>query len=400
MAINGTATNGTATNGTATNGTKTHAENYTAAGIDMSDLFPEPFPTDIKTVHLETLSLAKLVAQDQGEQQRVFEHCKTSGFFQLDLTDHEEGIQLLRDSAECARLMTKVLPTMSIEDKRSYKQRDRVGVYSMGYQVYDTLSNGQPKYNETVNIPTTEMLGYGDPSVLQLPYWLSPHTELFKRSMRTGNKIANIVFSALEVGLQVAPGSITAAHRIEDESDDFLRLLRYPGVQAGQPRDDLGFPAHKDFTSLGILFTWLGGLQLPVAATAPSRQDATMTGPLDIREDSWRWVKPVPGTAILNIGDALEMLSNKVLTSGLHRVVRAPGKQAPHDRYSVLIGTRAANTFPMKPLQSPLIPAEIDPANVEIAKMTSGEWGTAKIGSFNTWVKGRRERQDALLMED
>jgi isopenicillin N synthase-like dioxygenase len=245
----------------------------------------------------------------------------------------------------------------------------------------------------------TEMLDYGDSSVLQLPDWLSPHKEVFKRAMRSGNKIANIVFNALEVGLQVPPGSISNAHRIEDPSDDFLRLLRYPGVQPGQPRDDLGFPAHKDFTSLGILFTWLGGLQLPVSATAPTLTEGTMTGPLDITEDSWRWVKPVPGTAILNIGDALEVLSNKVLTSGLHRVVRAPGMQAPHDRYSVLIGTRAANSFPMKPLQSPLIPTVVDPSNVEIAKMTSGEWGTHKIGSFNKWVKARKERQDVLVMD-
>ncbi|ROV97138.1 hypothetical protein VMCG_07467 [Cytospora schulzeri] len=388
-----------ATNGKTTNGSVTSNGKYVVAGIDMSDLFPEPFPTDVKTVQLKTLSLAKLLAKDEAELQRIYQNCKDPGFFQLDLTDDAQGIQLLKDAVDCARLMKELLPNMSVESKRTYKQRERVGVFSMGYQVYDVLPNGQPKYNETVNFPMTEMLGYGDSSALKLPEWLSPHQELFKRTMVNGNKIANIVLAALEVGLQLPPGSITSAHRIEDPSDDFLRLLRYPGLDPSQPRDDLGFPAHKDFTSLGLLFTWLGGLQLPASATAPDVPAGPMTGPIDIAEDAWRWVEPVPGTAIVNIGDALEVLTNKALTSGLHRVVRAPGSQGPFDRYSVLVGTRPSNTFPMKPFQSPAISPEVDPANAEIVKMTSGEWGTYKISSFGNWVKARRERNEALVIE-
>ncbi|KAK9577979.1 hypothetical protein V6Z92_008672 [Aspergillus fumigatus] len=370
---------------------------YVAAGMDMSDLFPAPFPTNVKTVHLETLSLAKLLQRDEDELRRIYENCKDPGFFQLDLTDDEQGVQLLQDAVDCARLMKQLLPNMSVEEKRTYKQHSRVGVYSKGYQVYDVLPNGQPKYNETVNFPMTEMLGYGD-STVDLPDWLSPHRELFQRTMRSGNKIANIVLAALEVGLQVPRGALTDAHRIQDPSDDFLRLLRYPGLQPGQPRDDLRFPAHKDFTSLGILFTWLGGLQLPASASAPGVTSGTMTGPLDIAEDAWRWVQPVPGTAIVNVGNALEILTNKALTSGLHRVVRAPGEQLPFDRYSVLVGTRPANSFPMKPLQSPQISPVLDPAAAEIATMTSGQWGTHNIGSFNNWVKARTERQEVLII--
>ncbi|KAI1473125.1 uncharacterized protein F4812DRAFT_454942 [Daldinia caldariorum] len=51
-------------------------------------------------------------------------------------------------------------------------------------------------------------------------------------------------------------------------------------------------------------------------------------------------MRPVPcdGNIIGNIVlSGLELLSNGALTSGLHRVVRAPAAQAPHDRYSVLI---------------------------------------------------------------
>lgn len=122
-------------NGKFTNGSATHDGEYVVAGIDMSDLFPAPFPDDAKTVHLETLSLAKLLAKDKVELQRIYENCKKPGFFQLDITDNEQGVQLLRDATDCARLMKGILPVMSVEDKKSYKQRERVGVYSMGYDV-------------------------------------------------------------------------------------------------------------------------------------------------------------------------------------------------------------------------------------------------------------------------
>jgi hypothetical protein len=41
----------------------------------------------------------------------------------------------------------------------------------------------------------TEMLGYNDDPV-DLPDWLRPDKELPRRTMRSGNKIANIVLGA------------------------------------------------------------------------------------------------------------------------------------------------------------------------------------------------------------
>ncbi|EAT79360.1 hypothetical protein HBI56_050930 [Parastagonospora nodorum] len=382
------------------NGTDGSADGcqYVVAGIDMSDLFPAPFPNDVKTVHLETLSLAKLLQNDEGELRRIYENCKDPGFFQLDLTDDDRGIQLLRDSVDCARLVRQLGPNMSIEEKKTYKQHDRVGPFSKGYQVYDILPNGQPKYNETLNFDMTEVLGYSKEPT-ELPSWLRPYKELVARTMRSGNTIANICLKALEVGLQLPRGALTDAHRIEDPSDDFLRLLRYPGAQPDQPRDDLTFPAHKDFTSIGLLFTWLGGLQLPALGATPGAKSSPMTGPLDIPEDQWRWVKPVPGTAIVNVGSQLEFLTNKALTAGLHRVVRAPGEQNNFDRYSVLVQTRWANRLPMKPLQSPQISSVLDEAATQIATMTGGEWSSQGVGSFSKWVTDRTQRKEVLIVQ-
>ena len=37
--------------------------------------------------------------------------------------------------------------------------------------------------------------------------------------------------------------------------------------------------------------------------------------------DKWQYVKPIPGHAICNIGDAMTIFSGGLLKSNLHRVV-------------------------------------------------------------------------------
>lgn len=56
--------------------------------------FPE-FPTELPTAHLPRLSLSKLFADDVEESQALFEACRTTGFFAIDLSDHVKGAKLL-----------------------------------------------------------------------------------------------------------------------------------------------------------------------------------------------------------------------------------------------------------------------------------------------------------------
>lgn len=46
--------------------------------------------------------------------------------------------------------------------------------------------------------------------------------------------------------------------------------------------------------------------------------------------------EPLPGHAIINLGDAMVMFSNGLLKSGKHRVVPAPGEQVHVDRCRVV----------------------------------------------------------------
>jgi len=65
-----------------------------------------PFPAspEFKTVNLETISLVKLLAEDAQEQDRVFEACKTRGFFYLELAGCERGETILKGADEICHM--------------------------------------------------------------------------------------------------------------------------------------------------------------------------------------------------------------------------------------------------------------------------------------------------------
>ena len=235
-------------------------------------------------------------------------------------------------------------------------------------------------------IPQAELFS-SEPNDFELPPYLAPYEENFKDAMRSGNVIANIVLGVLERELQLPSGAFTSLHRLNDPSSDFLRILRYPGTNE-QTVDQLSFPAHKDAVSVAILFTWLGGLQIP-------KVGAKVIGHNQVAEEDWRWVKPLPGYAIINLGDAMEIFTNSVLKSGLHRVVKAPGAQAPHDKYSVLVAARPRLDTPMKSFRSPNIPQDTPKqANAEV--VTSDQWGTAKVKGVQALLKKREGTGEIL----
>lgn len=208
-----------------------------------------------------------------------------------------------------------------------------------------------------------------------LPSWLAQDQDTFKETLKCGNTIARAVLSVLEKQLQLPTRSFTKLHHLNDDSGDFVRVLRYPGAHCEGKDGPEGFPPHKDAMSVAILLTWLGGLQIP-------DPNAKVQG-LAVKNEDWRWVRPEPGYAIVNLGDAMEIFTNKVLKSGIHRVIKAPGQQRPHDRLSVLIATRPENSSLMKAFESPVIPHREQDGQV----MTSLEWGHSVIVGIRSRVQ-------------
>ena len=202
---------------------------------------------------------------------------------------------------------------------------------------------------------------------IQLPPWISEHEKEFQNAMRDGNWLANIIFGILEKALQLETGALTSMHRLNERSSDFLRVLRYPRFEPGKSSERPGFDPHRDVTSMAILFTWLGGLQLP-------DRNLNLGKAAPPTEEGWHYVKPKFGHAVINLGDAMQILTGDHLKSGLHRVVRGPGEQVHSDRYSVLLGIRPQDATLMKPIKGPTIPQE-EPEEI----LTAREWGIKTV---------------------
>jgi isopenicillin N synthase-like dioxygenase len=224
-----------------------------------------------------------------------------------------------------------------------------------------------------IKIPRDELFA-PVPTGWQLPQWLQSYEDNFKDVMREGNTISNIIFGILERQLHLPSGTFSSCHRLTEPSHSFLRILRYPGLKEGKTLEKPRFFAHRDIVSIAILFTWVGGLQIPM-------ENAEMMGPDLETEESWRWVEPLPGKAIVNLGDAMPIFTNGKLKSGKHRVVTAHGEQSKVDRCCVLVSTRPAHETPMRAFSSDVIPEDL-PEKSKVEVMTSKQWGDNCVKVF------------------
>ncbi|KAJ7609633.1 hypothetical protein FB45DRAFT_982381 [Roridomyces roridus] len=118
----------------------------------------------------------------------------------------------------------------------------------------------------------------------------------------------------------------TKRHLVDEYSGSETHVIKNPPSPQEPPKVAIG--AHTDFGSLSFLHNRLGGLQVLV----PDSED-------------WQYIKPLPGHAICNIGDALALFSGGILRSNLHRVVPPPGWQAQFDRWSLVYLTRPGNSW-------------------------------------------------------
>jgi isopenicillin N synthase-like dioxygenase len=189
--------------------------------------------------------------------------------------------------------------------------------------------------------------------------------------IRESNTIHNTILAILEPQLQLPEGSLTNIHKLTSPSGAWLRVLHYPTPPNGEPLPDPPTPPHKDAVSLAMLFAWQGGLQI-TPANNPNIADHEEEDPKD-----WYWVRPEPGCALINFGDAMSVLTNNVIKAGKHRVASPPGEQSKYARISVLTSARPAETTLMKAFESPVIPKEA----VGDAKepLTALQWGMEKV---------------------
>ena len=110
------------------------------------------FPDDVTTAPLITVCLHKLLGGDVEEHARLFDACKTLGFFYLDLSDSDEGEELISGSNELFDILQEFFQ-LPLQEKSKYdfaSEGSYFGYKGMGAEVVDGA--GTRDKNEIFNV--------------------------------------------------------------------------------------------------------------------------------------------------------------------------------------------------------------------------------------------------------
>jgi isopenicillin N synthase-like dioxygenase len=185
-----------------------------------------------------------------------------------------------------------------------------------------------------LQISKDDILSIGDP--IQAPELINDNRPSLTSYIHANNAVLTTLFTSLARSLQLPDSAFTSLHRPTSPSGCHVRFIRAPP----QPRNkrSLALGEHTDFGSLTILFNRVGGLQVLL----PSISD-------------WVYVRPMPGCAIINLGDAMVKFSAGILRSNMHRVVAPPGAQENLVRYSLVYFSRPEYDVKMKRVEGGLV---------------------------------------------
>lgn len=307
--------------------------NHTSMGDSSTHSFP-PFPSDLPHAPIAVISSRKLQSGDAATSKTILTACQTHGFFYLDLRDSPSGLSLLASADSLYELSTKVF-SLPLSEKLTYRFQPPASLF--GYKpagtVKQTDKDQRPDSTEFFNVAKDHLFGFEKSR--SYPTAIEEQKGELKGFVRGAHQSAILIQQALARELGTETDAFGDLNRFEDPAGSHVRLTR----KAAQPTDEraVGLPSHTDFGSVTVLFNWLGGLQ--IESRSPGR------------EGEWEYVEPLPGHAIVNLGDAMVKFTNGRLKSAKHRVVDAPGKQGECERISVVYFVRPANETLMKALE-------------------------------------------------
>lgn len=185
------------------------------------------------------------------------------------------------------------------------------------------------------------------------PKPLTDNKQLLASYCRHAHELLFTILTHINDHLQLPEGTLERMHDLSLTTGDHIRFIRSPP----QPPQDLStsMGAHTDFGSLTLLFNRLGGLQVLLPGT-----------------NTFSYVRPLPGHAIINLGDALVKFSGGLLRSNIHRVVAPPGQQSTATRESLVYFMRPGNNVLLVRCQGGIVPPLKDGETEE--RVSSWEW--------------------------
>ncbi|RDX48491.1 Clavaminate synthase-like protein [Lentinus brumalis] len=320
-----------------------------------------PFPEDVPTHPLLVIDYQLVKAGDAAEVEKLWKAATELGFWYLKNHGVDEQVNAMFDMGR----ETMALP---LEEKMRFEQGDEgfsFGYRAAGMQFMD--ERGTPDVTEFINVSKDDALAWPDTVHRTYPSTVNARMEsTIKPFVQKSLAINHFLIDVLSDTLGLPKGALSALHKVEEHSGCTARVIRSPPHEGLQTK--LFLTAHTDFGSLSFLHNRLGGLQV-----------------LPPGSDKWFYVKPLPGHAICNIGDALNIFSGGILRSNIHRVVPPPGEQAQHERWSLVFFTRPNDAVELRALsdKSSVIAdaiAKASPGKYEPG-VTAGQWLARRVGS-------------------
>ncbi|KAH9848649.1 Clavaminate synthase-like protein [Lenzites betulinus] len=348
--------------------------------------FP-PFPEDVPTHPLLVIDYQLIKIGNEDEIEKLWKAATELGFWYLKNHGVDEEVEAMFDVGRD----TIALP---LEEKMKYEQGDKgfsFGYKAAGMQFMD--NNGTRDITEFLNISKDDALAWPIPYHRTYPSTVERSMDsVVKPFVQKSLIINNFLIDVLNDKLGLPEGTLAGLHKPQESSGCTARCIRAPPAKPEQLGKNL-LSAHTDFGSLSFLHNRLGGLQV-----------------LPPGSDQWLYVKPIPGHAICNIGDALNIFSGGILRSNIHRVVPPPKEQAQHERWSVVFFTRPNDGVLLRDLsqESTRVAEAVAkaPAGKYRPGVTAQEWlarrvGAQRITNFKgaeSW-KNRRGTEDTPIVQ-
>lgn len=240
-------------------------------------------------LQVPVINMEAMVAGDSLELEKMHLACQDWGFFQI--MNHGIDMSLV----EKVQLETQEFFNLPLSEKKRYAQSP---TEVEGYGQAFIMSEEQKRDWADVFVFTTLPKHQRRPNLLpMLPLPYRDTLENYSAKLQNlATKLLDCMAKALKINTELLRWAFG------DQGLQSFRMNYYPPCP--QPEKVIGLTAHSDAVSLTILlqFDEIEGLQ--------------------IRKDGkWVPVKPLPGAFVVNVGDILEIATNGIYRSILHRSV-------------------------------------------------------------------------------
>lgn len=226
------------------------------------------------------------------------------------------------------------------EEKREVLVDFTTGNY-FGYKIRGNkkmFESNVPDNSETLNI--AKFTKNNDFEEFQQNQFIQNHKEKLKQIQLKTFEVVKKLLKLFAIILELDENYFVEKHLYDDPSDDSLRFMRYHPRPAEDDAkiENTWARAHTDFGTVTLLFNQVvAGLQIKLS------------------NGDWKYVKPVPGAFICNIGDTLNFWSGGYFKTTVHRVIRPPQDQLSAPRIGAFYFVRPGDKAKIDIADSPLL---------------------------------------------